>query len=44
VAELFRLQQGYLAQSQRAAADHWSGQTVLGRLKVNLAKLFSPLL
>ena len=44
VAELFRLQQGYLAQSQRAEADHWSGQTVLGRLKVNLAKLFSPLL
>ena len=44
VAEMRRLQQGYLDQSDRATPDDFPGRTWLGRLKVNLAKLFSPLL
>ena len=44
VDELRRLQQGYLDQSQRATADDLPTRTPLGRLKVNLAKLCSPLL
>jgi hypothetical protein len=39
-----RLQLGYLGQSQKATADDWPSRTFWGRLKVNLAKLFSPLL
>ncbi len=44
VEEMRRLQQAYLAQSQRATADDLPTKTPLGRLKVNLAKLCSPLL
>ena len=44
VEELRRLQQVYLDESLRATADDLSTNTVLGRLKVNLAKLCSPLL
>jgi len=44
VDELRCLQQGYLDQSQRATADDLPTRTPLGRLKVNLAKLCSPLL
>jgi cardiolipin synthase len=44
VQEMRRLQQGYLDRSDRATADDFPGRTLLGRLKVNLAKLFSPLL
>jgi len=39
-----RLQQGYLDQSRQAILDQWPSQTLAGRLKMNLAKLFSPLL
>jgi hypothetical protein len=38
------LQQGYLDQSRQAILDQWPSQTLAGRLKMNLAKLFSPLL
>jgi cardiolipin synthase len=44
VDEMRRLQQGYLDQSDRATADDFPGRTWPGRLKINLAKLFSPLL
>ena len=44
VKEMHRLQQGYLDRSDRATADDFPGRTWPGRLKVNLAKLFSPLL
>jgi cardiolipin synthase len=44
VDDLYRLQQGYLAQSRPATAEHWGADSLLGRLKLNLAKLFSPLL
>jgi cardiolipin synthase len=44
VQEMRRLQQGYLDRSDRATTDDFPGRTLLGRLKVNLAKLFSPLL
>jgi cardiolipin synthase A/B len=44
VEELRRLQQGYLDQSDRADPRNWPTKTLLGRLKMNLAKLFSPLL
>lgn len=44
VEEMRRLQQGYLDQSDRAVIEDFGGQTLLGRLKMNLARLFSPLL
>jgi len=44
VQDMHRLQQSYLDQSQPATMDDWPTRTLLGRLKVNLAKLFSPLL
>jgi hypothetical protein len=44
VEELRRLQQGYLDQSDRADPRNWPTKTSLDRLKMNLAKLFSPLL
>jgi len=44
VAEMRRLQQGYLDQSEQAVLDQWPSQTLASRLKMNLAKLFSPLL
>lgn len=44
VADLHALQTMYQAHSRPAAADDWQGRTLLGRLKVNLAKLLSPLL
>ena len=44
VEEMRSLQQGYLDQSDRATADDWPSRTWPGRLKVNLAKLCSPLL
>ena len=44
VADLHALQQYYIQRSQPASADDWPEATLLGRLKVNLAKLASPLL
>jgi cardiolipin synthase A/B len=44
VKEMHCLQQGYLQQSRQATWDDLPSRTLLGRLKVNLAKLFSPLL
>ena len=44
VQEMRRLQQGYLDQSLRAVLDEWPSRTLPSRLKMNLAKLFSPLL
>jgi cardiolipin synthase len=44
VQEMRRLQQGYLDQSLRAVLDEWPSRTLGNRLKMNLAKLFSPLL
>ena len=44
VEEMRRLQQGYLDQSDRATPADFPSRTWPGRLKVNLAKLFSPLL
>ena len=44
VEAMHRLQQGYLDQSQQARLDDWPSPTLAGRLKMNLAKLFSPLL
>ena len=44
VDEMRRLQQGYLDHSDLATPDDWPTKTLAGRLKVNLAKLFSPLL
>jgi cardiolipin synthase len=44
VNELLQLQRGYLALSQRATKEHWAAETLVGQLKLNIAKLFSPLL
>ena len=44
VEEMRRLQQGYLDQSEQAILGQWPSQTPRSRLKMNLAKLFSPLL
>jgi cardiolipin synthase len=44
VQAMHRLQQGYLDQSVEATLDDMPSRTLLGRLKVNLAKLFSPVL
>jgi cardiolipin synthase len=44
VDEVRRLQADYLGQSLLATWDDWPSRTFAGRLKVNLAKLFSPLL
>jgi cardiolipin synthase A/B len=44
VHEMRRLQQGYLDQSEQAVLNEWPSHTLPGRLKMNLAKLFSPLL
>ncbi len=44
VREMRRLQQSYLDQSLPAALGQWPSRTLASRLKMNLAKLFSPLL
>lgn len=44
VEALRRLQQGYLDKSRQAIPGEWPSPTLPGRLKRNLAKLFSPLL
>jgi cardiolipin synthase A/B len=44
VSEMRAIQDGYIAESIRATLDQWPTRTLGGRLKVNLAKLFSPLL
>jgi cardiolipin synthase len=44
VEEMWRLQRGYLERSQQAVLGQWPSKTLGGRLKMNLAKLFSPLL
>ena len=44
VREVRGLQQGYLDQSLQAALGQWPLPTLGSRLKMNLAKLFSPLL
>ncbi len=44
VRQVRDLQQRYLERSRRATGDDWPSRTLVGRLKVNLAKLFSPLL
>lgn len=44
VREMRRLQQSYLDRSLRANLDEWPSRTLPNRLKMNLAKLFSPLL
>jgi len=44
VREVRRLQQNYIARSQEARLEDWPAPTFGSRLKVNLAKLFSPLL
>ncbi len=44
VREVRQLQQDYIARSQEARLEDWPAPTFLSRLKVNLAKLFSPLL
>ncbi|MEN6458819.1 MAG: cardiolipin synthase [Thermoguttaceae bacterium] len=44
VQAMRQLQQGYLDQSLQASLDDWPSKTLAGRLKMNLAKLFSPLL
>lgn len=44
VAELYCLQQRYREQSVRATRSDWPTRTLRGRLKVNFAKLLSPLL
>jgi cardiolipin synthase len=44
VRAMRRLQEDYLAHSCQATAADCPSHTLAGRLKVNLAKLFSPLL
>ena len=44
VEAMHALQQGYLDKSLQAVPDKWPPQTLENRLKMNLAKLFSPLL
>lgn len=44
VAAMRELQQGYLDKSLQAVPGEWPPQTLANRLKMNLAKLFSPLL
>jgi hypothetical protein len=44
VEEMRNLQQGYLDKSLQAVPGEWPPQTLGNRLKMNLAKLFSPLL
>lgn len=44
VEAMHGLQQGYLDQSLQAVPGEWPPQTLESRLKMNLAKLFSPLL
>lgn len=44
VADLHALQLYYIGRSQLATEDDWPTKTLIGRLKVNLAKLASPLL
>jgi len=39
-----RLQQDYMNRSRQAMAGEWPPATFAARLKMNLAKLFSPLL
>ena len=38
------LQQHYIERSRQATETDWNTHTLIGRLKVNMAKLFSPLL
>ncbi len=44
VQALRDLQQCYLSQSRQAMPEEWPGNSLANRLKMNLAKLFSPLL
>ncbi len=44
VEAMRRLQQDYMNRSEQAIAGEWPSPTFAGRLKMNLAKLFSPLL
>ncbi len=44
VRQVHDLQQHYLGRSRQATLADWPTRTLAGRLKVNLAKLFSPLL
>jgi cardiolipin synthase len=44
VAELYCLQERYREQSDKATLGDWPTRTLAGRLKVNVAKLLSPLL
>jgi cardiolipin synthase A/B len=44
VAELYCLQEHYREQSDKATLGDWPTRTLAGRLKVNVAKLLSPLL
>ena len=44
VHEMRRLQQGYLERSRQAIPGQWPSPALSSRLKMNLAKLFSPLL
>ena len=44
VEAMHDLQQGYLAASLQAVPGQWPPQSLDSRLKMNLAKLFSPLL
>ena len=44
VEAMHALQQGYLDKSLQAVPGQWPSQTLGNRLKMNLAKLFSPLL
>ncbi len=44
VEEMRALQEGYLEKSLQAVPAQWPSQTRLSRLKMNLAKLFSPLM
>jgi cardiolipin synthase A/B len=44
VQEVRRLQEEYLEQSLQAVPGQWPEQTLGNRLKMNLAKLFSPLI
>ncbi len=44
VRQVHDLQQHYLTQSRQAIVGEWPSHTFVSRLKMNLAKLFSPLL
>jgi cardiolipin synthase len=44
VEEMRSLQEGYIDKSLQATPGQWPSQTWISRLKMNLAKLFSPLM